>query len=249
MRFIRKAGSGIKLKGFAQNFLKSKIVWVLGFLILCFLFVVFLQSPFFAIKNVHCKTQYGPCSKLDEEQFASPLGENFFFYNTQALAESLKKTFLNRTVYVEKVFPGHLSVSIEKRKAIVVIKLSEGQDLYLVDIDGEVIDRVAQSFLPTLTLKDGKLEVGQRLNEENLQAAKIFHLVFKADNIRQAKVEDKKLVVQTGDAITVYFPINRDPQALVGALQLILTRSRIEGKLPKLIDLRYSKPILKYGEV
>lgn len=249
MSFLKKRGIRNRLEPIAQNFLKSKAVWSLLFLIFCILFVIFLRSSLFALKNIHCKTQYGPCSKSDEERLTTLLGENFFFYNTQTLTLGLKKAFLNRSVYVEKIFPDTLSVSIEKRKAIVVVKLPEKNDLYLVDVDGEIIDKVQESFLPNLTVEDTTLEVGQRLNQKNLTAAKIFHLVFKADNIRQAKVEDNKLIVQTGDAATVYFPLTRDPQALVGALQLILTRSRIEGKLPKLIDLRYSKPILKYGEV
>lgn len=249
MHVYKKTAIGLKAVTFARNLVNSKAVWGLGVLAFLALLAVFLRSPLFSIKNLVCKTQYGPCSKADEEIINQSREENILFYDTDNLTQGLKGIYLNRTVYIEKVFPGKLSVSIEKRKAIAALRLSDKRELFLVDIDGEIIDQVGESFLPVLTLEDGVLVVGQRLEEKILTAAKITHLVYKADDIKQTKLEGDKLIVQTFDAITVYFPTDRDPQIVVGALQLILGQARIEGKLPKLIDLRYSKPVLTYGQV
>jgi hypothetical protein len=44
----------------------------------------------------------------------------------------------------------------------------------------------------------------------------------------------------------VFLSKNEDIPRQVASLQYILNRSKIEGKLPSIIDLRFDKPVLKY---
>lgn len=207
----------------------------------------FLTSSFFDVKSVRCKTQYGPCSKTDEGFLAKYYSGNLFFTNTGKVETELEGLFINRQVYVERIFPNSLSVSIEKRKAIVALKTNGRKEVYLADRDGRVIDFVPESYLPTLEVGSQELVVGESLDEKLQTALKLLYLTFKSQTVKAGQVQEDKLVVKVQE-IEVYLPLTKDPQVTVGALQLILARSRIEDKLPKLIDLRYSKPVLTYGQ-
>lgn len=46
----------------------------------------------------------------------------------------------------------------------------------------------------------------------------------------------------------LYIILNKDEDILrqVASLQFILNRSKIEGKIPSKIDLRFDKPVIKY---
>lgn len=226
-----------------------KVLKVFAVLLFLGFLTYILQSPFFAIKRVTCKTQYGPCNKQDEEKLAWARGENFFFVNTGAIKSDLGKLFTNRKIYVEKVFPNTLIVSIEKRKAIVAVKNQGREGLFLVDADGQVIDRVPQSYLPGLQIEGEQLAVGQNLPPGLVSAVKTLYLTYKAQGAKEGQVKGDKLSLVLPEGPMVYYSLEREPSLLVGALQLILVRSRIEGKLPSTIDLRYSKPVLTYGQV
>lgn len=236
----------LKMKAVVKKLVFYKAV--LALVILGFGTLVFWlsESQVFTIKKVYCKTQYGPCARQDEEKLEKAAGQNFFVFDTNKLAQELKEVGLNRSVYIEKIFPASVSVSIEKRKAIAVLKTSTKKELYLADVDGEVIGQVTESFLPVLTFKSEEFGPGERLSGENLAALRVFHLVSKSQDVNQASKEQQALFSQTKDGVAFYLGLDRDPRVVVGALQLILTRSRIEGKLPKVADLRYSKPVLIY---
>lgn len=46
--------------------------------------------------------------------------------------------------------------------------------------------------------------------------------------------------------ITVWLAASSDLKYSVASLQFIISRSKIEGKVPKSIDLRYNKPVVVY---
>lgn len=46
--------------------------------------------------------------------------------------------------------------------------------------------------------------------------------------------------------IPVYFGLKEDLEVQVVSLQFILRRAKIEGKLPKVVDLRFEKPVVSY---
>ena len=46
--------------------------------------------------------------------------------------------------------------------------------------------------------------------------------------------------------LTVFFSLDKDLFSQVISLQFILSRSKIEGRLPRLVDLRFNKPVISY---
>lgn len=215
-------------------------------LLVVVLLLLLLKSPIFSITNIKCTTQYSLCSDQDQLILKTFKGENLIFLNSSDVESKITKSFANRKIVVQKVFPGTLTVFLERRKPVVAVKPDQGQ--FLVDNDGVVVEYAQASALPTVILTSNKspLVVGESVDENTLQAIKIMELVYKSQNINQGSLQDEELDITLQNGILVKFPLDRDPKALVGALQLITARIRIDGKVPKSIDLRYSNPVLSY---
>lgn len=215
-----------------------------------FLIFVLVKGNLFSIEKIDCKTQYGPCSERDIETLETFQGKNLFLLPQTDVRKSLGENFLNRQVSMQKIFPNRLEIVIEKRKPAVALVQSPIAEMgfFLLDQDGVVVEVAKETILPVLTLpvRDENMELGKEVGQEIKKAAKILSLVYGLRKTKETRLESNFLYVKDLDGIEIFFPLNQDPEVSVGALQLIITRSRIEGSLPKTIDLRYSNPVLKY---
>lgn len=208
-----------------------------------------LRSQLFSIDRVVCKTQYGPCDKEDEERASLAQGENLFLTSPQKLKNSLKNNFSNKEISIQKIFPKTIEIIIEKRKAILGVTPKNLLDrgVFLLDKDGVVLELTRETSLPVIILdQDPGLVVGGEVGRDVKKAVAIMTLVYTAEKAKEAELGNDSLILFLQDGTNVYLPLDKDPDILVGALQLIIARSKIEGRLPKSIDLRYSNPVLKY---
>lgn len=230
------------------------ILWVIG-LALAFLGIYYVSSSFsfgifdfLVVKNITCSTQYGPCSMEDYRLLEKFQGKNLFFLKSEDVVSSLLTNFKNNSASVTKIFPSTLSARLEKRKARAVIVEDLGSKKgFLVSSQGYVLSFVEQTPLPSLKYSlFRKLAVGKRVDSKLQNAVVLLYLTSKITEIKYGDVEDDNLRVILSNKSKVYYPLDRDPQILVGALQLIAYRSKMEGKYPKVIDLRYKNAILKY---
>lgn len=209
--------------------------------------VTFSQSRFFDITNFTCKSQYGPCTAEEISSLEKFKGGNMVMFNTKPVVDKLKHDFMNRKVVVQKVFPNTIIVTLEKRKAVVAFATLSGDGYFLLDRDGVVVEFVKTTNLPYISAPElPGLVVGHEAEDKFRRAASITYLVFRSQGVKQVKLENSTIVAQLQSGLRVIFPLEGDPQVLMGALQLILARSRMMDKLPKEIDLRYSKPVLRY---
>lgn len=56
----------------------------------------------------------------------------------------------------------------------------------------------------------------------------------------------KEIQASFSGSLTALFSSEKELTSQVISLQFILSRSKIEGKLPKLVDLRFDKPVILY---
>lgn len=226
--------------------LKKYVSYLLLVPILIFTAQTLVNKGVVKVQDISCSTQYGPCSFEEEEKLDEFLGENIFTLSASQVKERFREDFTIRQVLVEKRFPGRLRVVLEKRKPLVALRPeSLTQDgVFLVDRDGVISDFARQSPLPHLTAA-GDFVVGKKVDDKFLQAVTLLSLTFKTQQSTLGEVKGDFMKVEVGET-EVRYPLERDPKVSVGALQLIMTRSRIDGKLPKTIDLRYSNPVLTY---
>lgn len=208
-----------------------------------------LKSQLFSVDRVVCKTQYGPCDKEDEERVSFARGENLFLTSPQKIKNNLVSNFSNKEISIQKIFPNTIEVVIEKRKAVlgVASKNLSDRGVFLLDRDGVVLELVRETALPMIILdQESGLIVGGEVGKDVKRAAAIMTLVYTGEKANRAELNSDSLILFLQDGTSVQFPLDKDPEIIVGALQLIIARSKIEGRLPKSIDLRYSNPILKY---
>lgn len=232
---------------------KNIIILFLRFLMV-FLFAVILfflvRRDFLKIKEVVCKNQYGPCEEKDNVAASVFKGANFFLLSESKVRQTLLQNFSNREVVVQRIFPNRLEIVVEARKPLVAIAEESlaARGSFLVDQDGVVVEFIKDNTLPLLVIKNSGVElaVGTVVGDDLTRASEVLYLLYRAQGAKKAVLQDNFLQVYLPEEIEVYFPIDKDPKTLVGALQLILARSRIGGELPKSIDLRYSNPVLKY---
>ena len=78
--------------------------------------------------------------------------------------------------------------------------------------------------------------------EENLK--KTFNLV--GYEIKELSDFDTYYEATLSSRLVVIIGKDKDFSSQVASLQFILNRSKIEGKIPTKIDLRFDKPVLKY---
>lgn len=64
--------------------------------------------------------------------------------------------------------------------------------------------------------------------------------------IDQPKVENTTLMATFSGKLTCLLSLEKDISPQFASLQFILWRSKIEGKMPKRIDLRFDKPVIRY---
>lgn len=224
-----------------------------GVLIVCVVIYFFqrLYTPlipsFLTVRVTTCKTQFGQCAEEDTFPIKKYEGKSLFFLNRRALNQELEKNFKNEYAYNHLYFPNTLDVYIKKRKAVVGITKTATQKIYLVSKEGVVLEEVESTALPLLILGE-EFEIppiGNIVKDKEIVGIEILNYVYKIWSQPHAKIESNKFLVKINETL-VTFPLDREPSIVIGALQLILTRSKIDSKLVKTIDLRYKKPILTY---
>lgn len=229
----------------------KRLMPLFGILFLGVASVLFLQSDFLKVKKIDCKTQYGPCNEEETGQLSTFLNQNFLFLQTPEISTAFRKDFRIRKVYVQRIFPSQLIVFLEKRKPLVALRM-EGmpeKEEFLLDKEGMVVGLSESSALPLLETGERKdIVVGERADPSLVDASKLLYLTYRlgltSDRL-VGSLERGLFTISIGDT-QIFYPLERNPKISAGALQLIWTKSRIDGKLPKSIDLRYSNPVLIY---
>lgn len=203
---------------------------------------------FLAISDISCSTQYGPCGQEDYDLLNVFLGRNFLFLSTREISAQVLTNFKNQEVAIHKVFPGKIEVQLEKRKgvALIVEDVSSSRG-FLVSSDGYVLSFVEKSPLPVLEYDHFRdLFVGERLDQEFQNGISLLYLTGKIIPPKFSRLWQNYLSMVLETGTEVYYPLDRDPQVVVGALQLITSRSKMNEKDPSVIDLRYRNPVLRY---
>lgn len=243
-----KVNGSNRKRNFRNNNLFSYLSKLIVIMVLLGATYFYIKNNYFKVAKIDCKTQYSLCSEQDQNTLSELVGKSMIDVNSKSVEDKIIKNYSNRRIVTQKIFPSTLSVFIEKRKPLVALDPTIGEEgLYLVDNDGVIQQFVNSSSLPVVVLTpNSPLMLGGKADSDIQQAVKLMHLIYKGQNINKGSMNGKSLEILLSNDIKVIFSLDRDPQVLVGALQLITSRIRIEGKVPKSIDLRYSNPVLTY---
>lgn len=153
--------------------------------------------------------------------------------------KSLLLLFANLSLLL---FPVRPSPSPAIRQPLGAISQSEQSLQYIVDQGGQIFNQASVSALPLLLIA----QTPHNLEGDDLSSLKILNRLSNLVSTRVVgQIQNNILIIQTPTTQFLFNP-NQDSDSWYTSLQQLIARSRIDGKLPHKIDLRFSHPIITY---
>lgn len=226
---------------------KPKIFLTILVLSIALAGVVVFKSNLFVLKDV----QINGVSQLKIPYISNAItGQyaktNFLLTSKDKVRLGLSKTLPEYEIEeVSYVFPGKLEVTLKERLVTYVISAPNG--FFSVDNNGFVskgLDK-GQKYSRNYLEYDKDLTPGETINDAVLLTAFLYAQLDLDVNVTQSRIQ---LDLPSGG--NVILPADTDYQKareIASVLQKVLQKYTIEGKSIELIDLRFSKPIVKYN--
>ena len=165
-------------------------------------------------------------------------------------SEKIRKTLLAdhpelKDVYVSKKFPNTLRIEPVFREPFILLQAKE--KLVLLDKEQVVVAYASGvERYPRVVLPIGVEKKGQRLDDMRIKLA-IGFLLSTAPLVHFEEVTevDSQSLSFKSDVTEVFITQKADLTEVTTTLQTLIEGFRIKGILPRIIDLRFSKPIIK----
>jgi cell division septal protein FtsQ len=230
---------------------KSKRVyrkrWRIFLPLLLVTFIIYKSDSLILTKKVECYTQFGTCP----ENIVSSLQWLLNYPLLRPLPTSRVRQQLQsfkeiKSVSLYRRLPRTLVLSIDLRKPIGTIG-SQVLGMHAVaDEEGVIIGQSDRQSLPLL-LDDNATLPDQKLPAEKLQALKILNqLAAYTGGSVVGRINGPRLTVYLPPDTSVILDLAHPAPDWYATLQVILERSKILNKLPKVIDLRFRSPTITF---
>jgi hypothetical protein len=203
--------------------------------------VYYVITSFFRLRKIEYVGE-GAIIQIDETRIPG----NVLFFPS----ERIRKTLLSdhpelKDVYVSKKFPNTLRIEPIFREPFILLQTKD--KLVLLDKEQVVVtyasgvERYPRVTLPLLVEKKG-----QRLDDKRITLA-IGFILSTAPIVHFTEVTevDSQSLSFKSDVTEVFITQNADLAEVTTTLQTLIEGFRIKGILPRIIDLRFSKPIIK----
>lgn len=219
--------------------------WLAGIFLVTIVYL-FGISNFFLVQQAHLRGEEGREAQVNEalrelgkHRFAYLIPKNnILFLNEKNLVQALQQYLpeVRSVKYFKREFPRYLELELEKRKPLYI--WNSGPDYYLMDQDGVLFQEihaydaaVYAEFL--ITDRTGaKVIIGEQLNIGSTLGfiaalreawAKSFSDLHPASAALPG-LRSGDIFVKTSGGYDVYFDTQRDSQAQLGNLKLLLDR-------------------------
>ncbi len=226
-------------------------------LVILFLIIdgyLFFDSKFFEIKNIQVNLDKKDCtSEEDIKKISEAAGKNIFFVDIGAMRSNLRQKFLClKEVKLSRKPPNGLIIDANTRtpQALLIISKSEESSSaagLVVDEDGIIFSKNLPNIsVPKIYLTAQDLTLGSKLDEGVVKnAINILNKLKRMGmEIKEAKIYSQTMLFIDANP-KIYFSLEASPDFQLASLQLILTEAKIKEEV-EFIDLRYSRPIIKY---
>ena len=210
----------------------------------------FMQSDFFSIRYLDCQVDHQPCLPTQEDLFLEFLGKNIFtLKGSDRISKIKEQIYLYEDITLQKKLPNRITINLTRRQAVGLIT-SLGKPSLSFDREGVLFSPNDQELNSPLVqvYPEFPLQLGVKA-PELAKLAELFTLLSDQQVRLSDYILDDRGVIKTHqtDKLGIVFDLNQDLAKQVASLQLILSRSKIEGKSISSIDLRFDKPVVVFG--
>lgn len=226
--------------------LYRKIIIIIAIIGLVYILWIIFDKYCIA-KKLECYTRYGNCSQailnniswLSGTHLLKPLPLNEVYTKLKYFTE-IKNINLYRRL------PDTLVLSLDIRKPAGLIGSQVLGWHAISDAEGYIIGQTDKANYPLLLISK-PVTTNDKLNFSQISSLKILGQMNSL-SIGQVvgKIESGELVVYFPENFTVLLDLSHIASNWYTTLQVILTRSKILTKMPKVIDLRFSSPIVTF---
>lgn len=187
-------------------------------------------------------------TQIDVSINEQKINKNLLFFPTENVRlQLLKDNPIIKDVQIRKKFPHTLVIVAYARTPIA--RLEFPLLSVLVDRDGVVLGQASlqDSSLPLLRLDIPQVNPGNMLTDPRLRQSLTFLSSLNEDiHIAYIAELDNQSLRAKADKLDIYFPQNGTIVSKVATLQTLTSGFRIKGILPKVIDLRFDKPVVTF---
>lgn len=179
--------------------------------------------------------------KITEDVNQSFKARNIFMVDSKDIQSFISRnTGLYKVSDFIKTYPSKIEFKISLIDSKYLVKASNG--VYSISSDFLVIEKLDDNANTHITY-DYSLQLGQLITDNNL-----------ISGMRYSELQDSKVSVSTkvslkvGNDVEVILPSGNDsdPEQVLNLLKKILQKYSIDNRELKIIDLRYSEPLIKF---
>ncbi len=202
-----------------------------------------ITGPLFKIHHVY--VQASDIVKLDTKFLNDE--QNLLFLDEAKIVRELKRQSpLIKNVKLTKKYPDNLEVELTFREPVATIEKVD--KVFLLDSEGMILPaelNLNHKPLPRVTCAVRVPSVGQILTQPDVLHGLQLISQFSVIEIELAELKcDKNQSELVTNVTRIIFLPETNVHQLTDSLQFLFKQFRIEGTYPKVVDLRFSKPVL-----
>lgn len=196
----------------------------------------------FAIRIIEIESS-GIGVQIDEKKMARNL---LFFPSAKVRSQLLADNPLLKDITIKKKFPHTLLLVLTVRKPVAL--LVTGSQSVGIDRDGVIIPQESASAPgPVIRINVGSIHSGQALTDRRISISlHVIEALTDSWHVEAITTDDASSLRAKVPNSEIIFTQDADPTAMVTTLQTLLAGFRIKGSLPKVIDLRFDKPVITF---
>lgn len=224
----------------------KKIVISIGILTGVVIVVLALKSNILLVKQVECYTQFGACDESYLQKAKFLLGRPIYIpLPKQQITSQFSGEPAISDVSVYRRLPSTVVLGITLRRPVAAV-LGTSVEIGVVDEQGVVFETADRTALPTISIGED-VSVGSKLSPNQVVATQMLGKVGSILQIPiKGHLEGNSLIIDLPNSNKVILDVGDVRPDWEASLQSIWARSKIDGKFPRKIDLRFTSPAVSF---
>jgi cell division septal protein FtsQ len=222
-----------------------KFRFLVAFVLLCIVFggIVYAIRNGFEVQEIEFSGE-GMNIQFNERLITG----NIIFFPTEKVRQELLKEYPQlKDVIIKKKFPHTITIIPVLRRPFALLVTSKAS--YGIDEEGNVVSiGLVDPLLPELRIDVPSARVGMAVEDPNVRRALDFlkrsSSVFHISGISTS--DDGLSIRAISDKTEILFTQSQNIETLMATLQTIISGVRIKGTMPKIIDVRFTKPVIQW---